>query len=142
IACSRAPEPTTRTRSSDGANEVVDRDRGQRLVLGGAPRAELERYPRDRLLVRGLDHVDEVEVAERRPLRLDRRAQLLDLPVDLLDAGRVVLDRLYSLGRERREHDVGRHGSLLCDGGPATSTRSEKDVPTASDGGGGLCLLQ
>ena len=37
--------------------------------------------------------VDEVEGAERRPLRLDLGAELLDLLVDLADALRVVLDR-------------------------------------------------
>src|SRR5438270_1828358 len=104
IACSRAPPPTTRTRSTDirsdldRADEVVDRDRGERLVLGRAPRAELERNAGDRLLVRCLHDIDEVEMAECRPLSLDRRAELLDLAVDLLDARRVVLDRLDALG--------------------------------------------
>ena len=36
-------------------------------------------------------------------------AELLDLLVDLADARRVVLDGLHALGRQRREHDVGRH---------------------------------
>src|SRR5690349_17432531 len=66
IACSRAPPPRTRTRrrsagaelTSDGANEIVDRDRAQRLVLSGPARPELERYARDDLLVRRLDDVD------------------------------------------------------------------------------------
>src|SRR5205807_5981144 len=55
--------------------------------------------------------VHEVELAERRPLRDDLRADLLDLLVDFLNAAGVVLDRLNSLGRERREHDVGGHAS-------------------------------
>ena len=49
-------------------------------------------------------------MAERRPLRLDGGAELLHLLVDLLDAMRIVLDRLHALGGERREHDVGGHG--------------------------------
>src|ERR687883_1325634 len=77
-ACSRLPEPRTRTRGcskgtaeppptalarsagaagggspgpyrSDDANEVVDRDGAQRLVLSGAARTQLERHPRDGL---------------------------------------------------------------------------------------------
>ena len=46
---------------------------------------------------------------ERRPLRLDARAELLELAVDLADALRVVLDRRDTLRRELREHDVRRH---------------------------------
>src|SRR5205807_10052274 len=45
----------------------------------------------------------------RGPLGRDLGPQLLDLLVDLADAGGVVLDRLHTLGGERREHDVGRH---------------------------------
>src|SRR5580700_5252654 len=79
-ACSRPPPPTMRTRlESDCANEVVDRDRGQRLVFRGTARAELERDPRHRLLVGRLDDVHEIEVPERRPLCLDSGAKLLDL---------------------------------------------------------------
>ena len=50
---------------------------------------------------------------ERRPLRLDGRAELLDLAVDLADPAGVVLDRLHALGGQRRQHDVGRHLTLL-----------------------------
>jgi hypothetical protein len=63
----------------------------QRLVVRRAARAELERDARHRLLVGRLDDVDEVEVPERRPLRLDRRAELLDLLVDLADAAGLFL---------------------------------------------------
>src|SRR5436190_22428547 len=90
-------------------DEVVDRDRGQRLVAGRAARAELERDPRDGALVGRLDDGDEVDVAERGPLRLAGGAQLPDLLVDLEDPLRIVLDRLHALGREGREHDVGGH---------------------------------
>src|SRR6185437_2446576 len=114
-ACSRPPPPTTRTlgEDSDGANEVVDRDRAQRLVLGRPARAELERYARHRLLVGRLYDVDEVELAKRGPLRLDRGTELLDFAIDLLDAGGVVLDRLHPFGGERRKHDVCRHARLV-----------------------------
>src|SRR5829696_5309058 len=121
IACSRPPPPTTTTLiaarkvpdpvlASQRGDEVVDRDRAQRLVVRGPAGAELERDARHGLLVRRLDDRDEVEVPERGPLGLDRRAELLDLLVDLADAGRVVLDGLDALGRERGEHDVRRHG--------------------------------
>src|SRR4051812_41652661 len=125
-ACSRPPEPTTRIvigqaaarrgtarRPSQGRDEVVDGDRDERLVGARPARAQLERHARDRVLVGCLDDVDEVEPAERRPLLLDGRPQLLDLAVDLADALWVVLDRLHALGRERREHDVGGHGAAF-----------------------------
>src|SRR4051794_22317096 len=123
-ACSRPPEPTTRTlmgpkrsrsagSSSERGDEVVDGDCGQRLEVRGAAGPQLERDARHRLLVRGLDDVDEVEVPEGRPLRLHRRAELFDLVVDLADARGVVADGLHALGGERGEHDPGRHGSLL-----------------------------
>jgi uncharacterized protein with GYD domain len=88
---------------------IVYRDSRQRLVATGPARAELERDARDRLLVRRLDHVHEVEATERRPLRLDGRPELLDLVVDLADSRGVVPDGLHALRRERREHDPGRH---------------------------------
>src|SRR5690349_2658104 len=78
-------------------DEVLDGDRHERLVARGAARAELQRDARDRALVGRLDDRDEVHVAEGRPLRLDGGAELLDLAVDLLDALRVVLDRLDAL---------------------------------------------
>src|SRR3954453_20015329 len=113
IACSRPPDPTTRTRGNlERCDEVVDRDRRQRLVAAGAARAEFQRDAGDRRLVGGLDHVDEVEATQHRPLRLDGGAQLLDLLVDLPDALRVVLDRLHALWGEGREHDVGGHASV------------------------------
>src|SRR5262245_17060769 len=52
-------------------------------------------------------------MAERGPLRLHARPELLDLAVDLADPGRVVFDGLDALRRERGEHDVCRHGILL-----------------------------
>src|SRR5579875_3506005 len=115
IACSRAPPPSTSTVASFAKlhrpDEVVDRDRGERLVATRSTRAELQRDPRDRLRVRRLDHVDEVVLAERRPLGGDGRAERLDLAVDLADPPGVVLDRLDPLGSQLRKHDVGRHGS-------------------------------
>src|SRR6185437_3464653 len=89
MACSRAPEPRTRTVSFnqpaplDQADEVVDGDGGQRLIATGPTRAELQRDPCDRLLVGRLDHVDEVKLAQCRPLGFDRGPELLDLAVDL-----------------------------------------------------------
>src|SRR3954449_7098950 len=113
-ACSRPPEPTTRTRgTSECRDELVDRDRRERLVAGRAARPELHRYARHGGLVRRLDDVHEVVLPERRPLCLDRGAQRLDLLVDLLDPARVVLHGLHALGRELGQHDVGRHSGLL-----------------------------
>src|SRR6185437_10772390 len=127
MACSRAPEPRTRTVSfnrlvpssscrragpSDQADEVVDGDGGQRLIAAGPPRAQLQRDARDRLLVGRLDHVDEIKLAQGGPLGLHRGPELLDLPVDLLDPPGVVLDRLDAVGRQGGEHDVGGHLAL------------------------------
>src|ERR1039457_6428069 len=100
IACSRPPAPTTRTFTSERSDELVDGDSRQRLVAPGAARAQLERDARHRALVGRLDDRDEVDVPERRPLRLDGGAELLDLLVDLGDALRVVLDRLHAVGGE------------------------------------------
>src|SRR4051794_23128550 len=112
-ACSRPPEPTTRTLfKSERGDEVVYRDGGHRLVASGAAAAQLHRDPRHRLFVGRLDDVHEVEAPERGPLGLDGRPELLDLLVDLADARRVVLEGLNSLGVERREHHVGRHRVL------------------------------
>ena len=110
-ACSRPPAPTTRTRAViiKRGDEVVDRDRDERLVAGRAARAELHRHARDRLLVRRLDDVHEVVLAEHRPLRLDGHAQLLDLLVDLADPRWVALQRLHALRGEGGEHHECRH---------------------------------
>src|SRR6202035_5768517 len=74
---------------------------------------ELERDARHRRLVGRLDDRYEIDVSERRPLRLHARAELLDLLVDLSNPLGVVLDGLNALGGQRREHYVGRHGALL-----------------------------
>src|SRR5207244_646455 len=122
IACSRPPPPTTRTRftcrpplarSSERRDELVDRDRRERLVARRPARAELERDPCDRLLVGRLDHVHEVVVAEHRPLGLHRGAELLHLAVHLADARGVVLQRLNALGRESRQEDERRQRASL-----------------------------
>src|ERR1700759_615802 len=119
MACSRAPEPRTRTVSvtavpeSDEADEVVDRDGRQRLIAAGPSGPQLQRDPRDRLLVGRLDDVDEVKLAQCRPLCLDGGSQLLDLAVDLTDAAGVVLDRLGSVRCQGGEHDVGGHRRSL-----------------------------
>ena len=84
-------------------------NRRERLVLRGAARAELQRDARHRDVVRRLDDVDEVVAAERRPLRLDAGAELLELLVDLADPLRVVLDRRDAFGGQLGEHDVCRH---------------------------------
>src|SRR3954471_3616827 len=71
-ACSRPPEPTTRTRgTSERRDELFDRDGCERFVARRPARAELHRDARHRRLVGRLDDVDEVVLAERGPLRLD-----------------------------------------------------------------------
>src|SRR3712207_7297576 len=67
---------TTLFRSLERRDEVVDRDRRQRLVLGGAARAELQGDLRHGLLAVGLDHVHEVEAPEHGPL--DRKSTRLN----------------------------------------------------------------
>src|SRR3954451_6554569 len=136
MACSRPPDPTTRTRgpatsgpSLESRDDLVDGDRDERLVARRAARAELERDPRHRALVRRLDDADEVELPERGPLRLDARAELLDLLVDLADALRVVLHRLDALGGERRQHHVGRHRASLSWPGRTGRLRSIPSGP-------------
>src|SRR4051794_7811396 len=129
-ACSRPPLPTTRTRFGvsllEGRDEVVHRDRGEGLVATGPPRPELERDAGDGLLVRSLQHVDEVVLAERCPLRRDGGAELLDLLVDLADAGGVVLQGRDPLWREGREQDVGRHGRYPSTAGKLRAVRDDE----------------
>src|SRR2546421_5666544 len=106
-ACSRPPPPTTKIligTKLERCDELVDRDRGQRLVARRAARAELHRDSRHRLLVGRLHHVHEVVPAEGGPLCLDARSERLDLLVDLADPRGVVLHGLDALSRERREH--------------------------------------
>src|SRR5438128_72800 len=99
-ACSRPPPPATRTfgTGSERGDELVDRDRGERLVARGAARAELHRDAGHRLLVRRLHHVHEVVPAEGCPLRLHAGAQRLDLLVHLTYAPGIVLHGLHALG--------------------------------------------
>src|SRR5207244_8818461 len=98
-ACSRPPPPTTRTlgTGSERGYELVDGDRGERLVARGAARAELHRHARHRLLVGRLHHVHDVEPAEGGPLSRHFGTQRLDLLVHLAYARGVVLDRLHAL---------------------------------------------
>ena len=101
IACSRPPAPTTRTFTRRHRLAMKSSTGIAASVSSGPCRASRARArPRHRRLVGRLDDVDEVEAAERRPLRLDARAELLDLLVDLADPLRVVLDRLHALGRQ------------------------------------------
>ena len=77
----RRRRPRVRERAPlTGGDELVDRDRDERLVAGGAARAELQRDAGHRLLVGRLDDVDEVVPAEHRPLRLDGRRRAARSP--------------------------------------------------------------
>ena len=98
---------------SSTAEQRVDVDELERLQLGAAARTERERDLRDRGRVGRLDDVDEVVLAERRPLVQDLRPELLDVLVDLAEAARVRLQRLHALRRQRRQHQIGRHQRLL-----------------------------
>ena len=93
----------------DCAEKLVDRKCRNGLDLRAAARAERDRDPRNGRVVGRLDHVHEVERAERRPLVQDLRAQLFYVTIHFAQAVRVGLQRLYSLGRQRRQQDVGRH---------------------------------
>ena len=108
--------------------------------LRGAARAELERHARHRLLVRRLDDVHEVEAAERGPLRLDRRTELLDLLVHLADPRGVVLDRLDPLGVSVLSSTnvgmailslVGVHGGFLASFGRRCKVRDAAAPPAS-----------
>src|SRR3954471_17777632 len=121
IACSRPPPPTTRTlvnafsplrgrQRLEGARELLGGYRPEGLAAPGASRAELDGDLGHRLLVGRLDDRDEVVLPERGPLLLDRDPELLDFLVDLLDPGRVVLQRLNALGGQVGEHYECRHG--------------------------------
>src|SRR5437588_8395358 len=95
------------------AEEVFDLERRQRLDLRRAPRPQRDRDLRDGRDVRCLDDVDEVELAERRPLVQDAAAELLDVLVHLAKPLRVRLERRDALLRERREQDEQRHALSL-----------------------------
>ena len=98
---------------SSTADQRVDVDELERLQLGAAARAERERDLRDRRSVGRLDDVDEVVLAERRPLVQDLCPELLDVLVDLAEAARVRLQCLDALRRQGRQHQIGRHHRLL-----------------------------
>src|SRR5918999_2958731 len=95
----------------DRAQELVDREGGERLQLRASTRAERDRDLGDRRGIGRLHDVDEVERAERRPLVQHLGAELLDVAVDLPQPVGVRLERLNPLCGERRQHDVGRHRS-------------------------------
>ena len=96
-----SPSPTS---YFDRRDELVDRERGQRLDPRRAAGAEGDRDLRDRRRVGRLDDVDEVELAERRPLVQHLRAELLDVAVHLPQPVRVRLQRLRRpAGRGARE---------------------------------------
>ena len=79
----RAPRRRGDRNLAQRREQLVDRQRGQRLDLGRAAGRERDRDARDRGCVRRLDDVDEVELAERGPLVQDLRAELLDVTIDL-----------------------------------------------------------
>src|SRR5581483_2125277 len=78
-------------------DELVDRQRGERLDPRRAACAERDRDARDRRGVRRLDDVHEVELAERRPLVEHLRTELFDVLVHLAQAIRIRLQRRDAL---------------------------------------------
>src|SRR5439155_25159762 len=95
------------------AKKVFDLQGRQRLDPRRAAGAEGHRDPRDRLHVRGLDDVDEVEGAERRPLVEHLGTELLDVLIHLAEAFRVRLERLHALLAQRRAEDEDRHAGSV-----------------------------
>src|SRR3954462_1042085 len=89
--------------------ELFDLERRQGRDLRRAPCRERNRDLGDRGDVGRLDHVHEVELAERRPLVEDPAAELLDVVVHLAEALRIRLEGLDPLLRQRREEDEDRH---------------------------------
>src|SRR4029077_20219557 len=84
----------TTVQSGQGGQELLDVERGQGLDPGRAAGGERDRHLRDRGDVGRLDHVDEVELAEGRPLVEHAGAELLDVLFHLPQALRVRLERL------------------------------------------------
>src|SRR5215210_490362 len=82
-----------RETSTYGAQKFVDRERSEGANLRAAAGAEGDGHARDRGCVGGIDDVDEVVLAERRPLVDDPRAELLDVVVDLAQPVRIRLQR-------------------------------------------------
>src|SRR4051812_29375591 len=112
IACSRPPPPTTRTFKSAGlqrGGQILGGQRRQGLARHRPTRAELDGDLGHRLLVRSLDHGDEVVLPQRRVLGDHFDPHLFDLPVDLGDPARMVLQRPHTLRGQVREHQKRRH---------------------------------
>src|SRR4051794_23256703 len=95
------------------AQEVLDLEGRERLDARRAAGAERDRDSRDRLHVRRLDDVDEVEGAECRPLVHHPGAELRHVLVHLAQALRVRLERLHALLAQRREEDEHGHSWSL-----------------------------
>src|SRR3954468_4354186 len=91
------------------AEKVFDVERGQRLDARRPTCAECDRHLRHGGDVGGFDDVDEVELAEGRPLVQDFAAELGDVLVHLAEALRIRLEGLYALLCQRRQKNVERH---------------------------------
>src|SRR3954471_874515 len=116
IACSRPPPPTTRTFNSSGlerGGQVLGRQRRQGLARHRPARAELDRDLGHRLLVWRLDHGDEVVLPQRRVLGDHLDPHLFNLPVDLGDPARMVLQRPHTLRGQVSQHQKRRHLRIL-----------------------------
>src|SRR5688572_13700073 len=70
-------------------DQRVDLEQLERLQLRASAGAERERDLRDRRSVGRLDDIDEVVLADRRPLVQHGGSELLDVPVDLAQPGRI-----------------------------------------------------
>ena len=92
-----------------GGEQLVDGDQRQRLELCAPPRPEGDRDLGDGQVVGRLDDVHEVVLAEGGPLVEHLRPHLLDVAVDLTQSTGIRVQRLHSLFRQRRQHQVDRH---------------------------------
>src|SRR5262245_56586590 len=86
----------------EGAQELFDLERRERLDPDRPARAQCHGHLRHRRDVGRVDDVHEVELPQRRPLVQHAAAELLDVLVDLAKTLRVRLERRASLPRRRR----------------------------------------
>src|SRR5213593_3936119 len=105
----------------DDRFRLVARERAQRLRLLGTVPLELRDDLERRIVVRRLEHLDHVVLAERHPDADELPARLLDRPLALLDAVAPCRETHAALGRPLHQRDVVRHPSLSSH--PCASTR-------------------
>src|SRR5262249_9751114 len=90
-------------------DELVERNGGHRHAGHPAAGAQLDRHPRDRGVVRRVDHGHEIVRPEPRALRHNASAHALDVGVAPADPPRSLAEHLAPGFGERTEHHVETH---------------------------------